>query len=187
MRMHSGMKETLPSHLYRQLGVYRYDVFIEHLGWNLNVRDGLELDQFDRDNETVYVVAQQEDGTIQGCARLLPTLGPYLLSEVFPQLLNGLEPPSSSDVWELSRFAAVDLSKKTGSGASAQYSSPVALALIQAAMDCARQQGAKRLITVSPVGVERLLISRAGIVAHRAGPPMVINGHALTACWIELV
>jgi acyl homoserine lactone synthase len=186
MRMLSGMKHTLPNRLYRQLGMYRHDVFIEHLGWNLHVRDGLELDQFDRDGETVYVVAQQEDGTIQGCARLLPTLGPYLLSEVFPQLLNGLAPPSSSDVWELSRFAAVDLSNKTGSGASAQYSSPVALALIQAAMDCAKQLGAKRLITVSPVGVERLM-SRAGINAHRAGPPMVIDGHALTACWIELV
>jgi acyl homoserine lactone synthase len=185
MRMQSGMKQTLPHPLYQQLGVYRHDVFIERLGWTLKVRDGLELDQFDRDDDTVYVVAQHDDGSISGCARLLPTVGPYLLSEVFPQLLNGLMPPSSPDVWELSRFAAVDLSTKSGQGASAQYSSPVALALLRAAMDCAHQLGAKRLITVSPVGVERLL-NRAGIAAHRAGPPMIVNGHALTACWIEL-
>jgi acyl homoserine lactone synthase len=43
----------------------------------------------------------------------------------------------------------------------------------------------QRLITELPVGIERL-IRRLGLQAHRAGPPMIIDGHAIFACWIEV-
>jgi N-acyl-L-homoserine lactone synthetase len=57
--------------------------------------------------------------------------------------------------------------------------------LMRASVACAAERGASRLITVSPVGIERL-IRRLGIQAHRAGPPMIIDGHAIFACWIEV-
>lgn len=142
----------------------------------------MESDQFDRP-DTIYVVAQDDKGLVSGCARLLPTTRPYLLGEVFPHLLNGLEPPCSPDVWELSRFAAVDINNH--SAKSGQFSSPVARRLLEESMDCAAARGAKRLITVSPIGIERLL-SRSGINSHRAGPPMIIDGHPIFACWIDL-
>ncbi|MDI9690539.1 acyl-homoserine-lactone synthase, partial [Burkholderia cenocepacia] len=50
----------------------------------------------------------------------------------------------------------------------------------------AAERGVQRLITVSPLGIERLL-RRAGFLAHRAGPPMIIDGHPIFACWIEVV
>ena len=131
----------------------------------------------------MYVVAQDDDGHVSGCARLLPTTRPYLLGEVFPQLLNGLLPPSSPDVWELSRFAAVDLNNPAST--QGQFSSPVTIELLQESIACAAALGAKRIITVSPIGVERLL-RRAGFHAHRAGPPMIIDGHPIFACWIEI-
>ena len=56
--------------------------------------------------------------------------------------------------------------------------------LLQETIAVAATQGAKRLITVSPVGVERLL-AKAGFHAHRAGPPMIVDGHPIFACWIE--
>ncbi len=152
------------------------------LGWELNTQNGLELDQFDHD-DTLYVVAQDESGHVNGCARLLPTDQPYLLGDVFPQLLNGLPPPCTPEVWELSRFAAVDFANRTVS-ALGQFSSPIAVGLLQKSIEYAAAHGAKRIITVSPVGVERLL-RRAGFRAHRAGPPMVIDGHPIFACWIE--
>jgi energy-coupling factor transporter ATP-binding protein EcfA2 len=46
------------------------------------------------------------------------------------------------------------------------------------------RHGAQKLITVSPLGVERLL-RKAGFKAYRAGPPMVIDGHAIFANWID--
>lgn len=182
MRMSTGMQVGLPEQLLSDVSSYRYKVFVEQLGWELHTQNGLELDQFDCEY-TYYVIAQHDNGEIAGCARLLPTTVPYLLGEIFPQLLNGLLPPSSSEVWELSRFASVDLSGQGVRGG--QFSSPVAVELLKAAMACAKAQGAKRLITVSPVGVERLM-QRAGFRCRRAGPPMIVGGHALTACWIDL-
>lgn len=142
----------------------------------------MESDQFDR-QDTVYVVAQDDQGHVSGCARLLPTTRPYLLGDVFPQLLNGLTPPCSPDVWELSRFAAVDLGDR--SKIAGQFSSSVARKLLEESIACAVSHGAKRLITVSPIGVERLL-SQSEFHAHRAGPPMIIDGHPIFACWIHL-
>jgi acyl homoserine lactone synthase len=183
MRVMSGVPEAFTAGLFPEISRYRHKVFIEQLGWDLHTQNGLELDQFDRP-DTVYVVAQDEEDNITGCARLLPTTHPYLLGDIFPQLLNGLTPPSTPDVWELSRFAAVDFSNQNASPLS-QFSSDVAVGLLRESIACAARHGAKRIITVSPLGVERLL-RKAGFHAHRAGPPMVIDGHAIFACWIEV-
>jgi len=183
MNVISGKTEVLSQNLFTKISSYRHKVFVETLGWQLQTQNGLELDQFDRP-DTVYVATQDDAGHVNGCARLLPTDQPYLLGEVFPQLMNGQLPPCTPDVWELSRFAAMDFNNKTSS-ALGQFSSPVAVRLLQESIACAAGYGAKRLITVSPIGIERLL-RKAGFHAHRAGPPMVIGGHPIFACWIEL-
>lgn len=184
MRVISGMPNELSGELFSKISSYRHKVFIEMLGWELQTKQGIELDQFDRP-DTVYVVSQDDDGTVNGCARLLPTDRPYLLGEVFPQLLNGQTPPSSPDIWELSRFAAVDFSNQMSS-AMGQFSSEIAVELLRRSIACAAEHGAKGLITVSPLGVERLL-RRAGFRSHRAGPPMIIDGHPIVACWIDVL
>ena len=178
----AGKQEDLGAGLYMKVANYRHKVFVEQLGWQLQAIDNAEQDQFDR-CDTIYVATRDKQGNISGCARLLPTTQPYLLGNVFPQLLNGMPPPNSPDVWELSRFAAMDFNEKK-SCVPGQFSSPVAITLLQETIAVAAAQGAKRLITVSPVGVERLLM-RAGFHAHRAGPPMIIDGHPIFACWIE--
>ncbi|MEN9868101.1 MAG: hypothetical protein RL748_3691 [Pseudomonadota bacterium] len=159
---------------------YRHKIFIERLGWQLPVQNGLERDQFDRP-DTLYVVARDDHGDICGCGRLLPTTRPYLLGEVFPHLMNGALPPASQDVWELSRFAVVDLKNVANSAQQARYTRE----LLAAAVQVVRQQGGSRLITVSPLGIERLLL-RMGVNAHRAGPPVLVDGKPVFACWIEI-
>ena len=183
MNVVSETADNLPHGLYSLTAAYRHKVFIEYLGWQLAAHDGMERDQFDR-TDTLYVVARDEMGGVCGCARLMPSTRPYLLSEIFPQLQNGALPPRSPEVWELSRFAAVDFNANTTS-ALGQFSSPVTLRLLEEAIACAAARGARRLITVSPIGIERLL-RRAGFHAHRAGPPMIIDGHPIFACWIEV-
>lgn len=179
----AGKTEDFSNELFSQVGRYRHKVFIETLKWDLKTSDGLELDQFDRP-DTLYMVSQDELGQVNGCARLLPTSQPYLLGEVFPELMNGLPVPCSPDVWELSRFAAVDFNKRNATALS-QFSAGIATKLLRQAIDCAGEHGAKRLITVSPIGIERLL-RHTGVHAHRAGPPMIVNGHPIFACWIEV-
>lgn len=183
MHFLESVNHKLPAHKTTQLFKYRYQVFVELLGWQLDVPPGRETDQFDHD-DTLYVIAEDEAGSIVGCARLLPTTAPYLLEEVFPELLNGAPIPKSADIWELSRFTSCDLNSVSNTR-SGQFSSEDTVDLLEASLDCARRHGAKRVISVSPIGVERLL-RRAGFKARRAGPPTIVDGYPLVACWIDL-
>lgn len=183
MNVIAGKTDALSEELLSSVAHYRYKVFVDMLGWDLKTRNGEELDQFDRP-DTLYVVSKDAAGHVNGCARLLPTNQPYLLGEVFPELMQGNPVPCSADVWELSRFASVDFNGGKTS-ALAQFSSGVAAQLLRESIAVAKAHGAKRLITVSPIGIERLL-RHTGVHAHRAGPPMIINGHPIFACWIEV-
>jgi acyl homoserine lactone synthase len=177
-----GNRRSLGEATFRALTRYRHDVFVEQLGWPISSSDGLELDEFDG-AETEYVAALEPGGRIGGCARLLPTTRSYLLQSVFPHLLNGTPLPCTPSVWELSRFAAVDLQADPAGDArlKALRSGQILLASVLRAASL----GAKRLITVSPLGIERIL-RRMGAHAHRAGPPCMSAGQPVYACWIEL-
>ena len=184
MQFVSGTSVNLSTNVMKGLARYRHRVFVETLGWPLQAReDGLELDKFDRD-DTVYVVARNAIDEVVGTARLLPTSRPYLLGEVFPQLLHGQPLPSTPEVWELSRFAAVDFNAASTTPMR-QVSSPVAVDLMRETMRVAAKLGAERLITFTSVGAERLL-RKGGARVHRAAPPVIVDGHPVFACWIDL-
>jgi len=179
MHITYGKSRYLSQALKVALARYRHKIFIERLGWPLPVVNDMEWDQFDH-QDTLYVIAHAEDGTVTGCARLLPTESPYLLSDVFPHLLAGSSVPRTSDVWELSRFSTAPADPNAEVDRTALTRS-----LLAAAVKCAVKQGARRLITVSPLGIERLLM-RMGVHSHRAGPPMLIDEKPVFACWIEI-
>lgn len=174
-----GKSKEFAPELENAIAEYRHKIFIERLGWTLPVENGMERDQFDHP-ETLYVVARAASGAICGCARLLPTTEPYLLSEVFPHLLGGAPVPNTREVWELSRFAMASTEPDSGIDAASNTRK-----LLAAAVGTAAAQGAKRLITVSPLGIDRLL-HRMGVHAHRAAPPMLVDGKPVFACWIEI-
>src|SRR5476651_265297 len=111
----------LPESVGNALAQYRHQIFVEQLGWRLPLAiDGFERDQYDRD-DTVYVVAHDESGSICGCARLLPTTLPYLLKDIFPFLIaERASAPQSADIWELSRFAVSQ--RATGGPAKSSHS-----------------------------------------------------------------
>lgn len=173
-----GTSAVLQSELMAEVARYRFDIFVRKLGWQLQCQEGREYDEFDHE-KTVYVVAQDDDGDVVGTARLLPTTGPYLLANLFPNLWGSGELPNSPDVWELSRFASVDMNRVAHTLPS-QFSSAHATELLDAAIDCARIHGASELITVSPMGVERLL-AHAGYQVRRAGMPGIVGGSRLVS------
>jgi acyl homoserine lactone synthase len=163
--------------LYDALARYRYRVFVERLGWELETTPGYEQDQFDHEG-TVHVVARSLQGDIVGCGRLLPTTDSYLLQSVFPQLLNGLPAPRDPNIWELSRFAAMPV--KTADGdASAPCAHAAERVLLQALRFCAAR-GVSQLLAVSTLPVERLML-RAGVDVRRIGPPVMIGGQRVLA------
>ncbi|MGN6233618.1 MAG: acyl-homoserine-lactone synthase [Trinickia sp.] len=173
---------ALPEDLDAALAHYRHRIFIEQLGWRLPCADGrFERDQYDRD-DTVYVVAHDESGSICGCARLLPTTEPYLLQELFPTLLaDGIEPPKAAAVWELSRFAAGTSDGMAGEDTGAWAVRP----MLAAVVECAAKRGVRQLIGVTFLSMERLF-RRIGVHAHRAGPAQRVDGRMVVACWIDL-
>lgn len=182
MRIISGESTHLQPAMMSRLARYRHEVFVQRLGWTLPCPDGIELDQFDRE-DTVYVVAlDKRSGAIRGTARLLPTTGPYLLRDIFPALLHGSPAPASPNIWEISRFAVVDL-KAPALPANAQFSSRSATVLLRATIMCAAELGASELVSVSPVGIERLL-QRAGL-RFKAASAVAIDGQQLFACRID--
>ena len=88
------------------MGMYqlRHEVFHDRLGWEVTTDNGMEHDEFDH-ADPVYVLAKGDEDEVLGCWRLLPTIGPNMLRDTFPQLLHGQQAPQQTDVWELSRFA----------------------------------------------------------------------------------
>ncbi len=81
----------------------RHHIFHGRLGWSVKSENGMERDEFD-DLNPVYMVAR-EGAKVEGCWRILPTTGPYMLKDTFPDLLRGEEAPQDPSIWEVSRFA----------------------------------------------------------------------------------
>ncbi|MGQ5524301.1 acyl-homoserine-lactone synthase [Chitinimonas sp. PSY-7] len=181
LQMVSGTRAELQEEMEISLARFRYRVFVQELGWPLPTDDELERDAFDRD-DTVYVVARNASGEICGCGRLLPTTHPYLLSEVFPELVGDMSLPRASDIWELSRFA---ISAPQGVHLTSTEAWQNTCLLMANIVNTATQQGAARLIAFSAVGNERLL-RRMGVNVHRISTPRLIDGKPVLAFWIEI-
>jgi acyl-homoserine lactone synthase len=69
---------------YDQFLRRRHDFFVHQKHWRPVSADGREIDQFDTDTAT-YILGI-EDGRVVTSARLIPTLEPHLVYEVFPHM-----------------------------------------------------------------------------------------------------
>lgn len=183
MNVIGGKTSVLPATISSQLAGYWREAATAMQNDGTARLDVSGYERFEH-GDTVHVVSQDDAGRLNGYACLLPTSGPYMLKECFPDLMHGLPLPCSGDVWELTRFMAADFNKRS-SAAVPQSSSEVAIALLRGAVDCARHHGARRLLVVAPIGFERLM-RRAGLHSHRVRPPQLIDGHPVFACWIEI-
>ncbi|SAL35767.1 autoinducer synthesis protein [Caballeronia peredens] len=177
----SGRNADLSCETLHRLQRFRHKVFIEELGWLLPNGDGIESDEFDHP-DTLYVIALDHGGEIVGCGRLLPTDEPYLLGQVFPNLMGGARLPSTRSVWELSRFA---ISTPRGALRTAEESWQNTRCLMAEIVHVAQAHGAKRLIAFSVLGNERLL-KRMGVNVHRAAAPQMVEGKPTLPFWIEI-
>ena len=81
----------------------RAETFSNRLGWEVVVKDGYERDSFDAANPLYLVSVDPDTEEYWGSLRLLPTTGPNMLRDVFPQLLDG-ECIESATIWESSRI-----------------------------------------------------------------------------------
>ena len=170
------LNETTLQQMYR----LRHDVFHDRLGWEVTSDNGMEHDEFDN-ADPVYVLVRGSDDALEACWRLLPTNGPYMLKDVFPELLAGQPAPQSSDVWELSRFAMAE-----GKADAAGFGlSNVPVRMVQAAIRFAQENGIERYVSVTSVAIERMF-RKLGVHVERLGPPIRIGRVLTVACSLEI-
>jgi acyl homoserine lactone synthase len=190
------MDHTVVTHSLRELtdadrfGMFslRYDTFFTRLGWDVaTTDDGQEIDQYDKEDRAQYILAKSPLGGVDACWRLLPTLGPNMLRDVFPCLLHGQPAPAAADVWELSRFAiATDRLPSSEDAGNQQIGfGHLSVALMQESVKFAKQNGIARYVTVTTAAIERML-KRQNVNIHRLGPPIRIGQVMTVACFIEI-
>ena len=103
-------------HLYTQrleeMFRLRYRIFVEEQKWDLPCSYPYEMDEFDTE-DAIYFIYIDETDEIQGSMRLLPTTGPHLMTDVFPEMCSGI-PPSSVNIFESSRGSVRKEHRKAG-------------------------------------------------------------------------
>ncbi|MDX3809050.1 MAG: acyl-homoserine-lactone synthase TraI [Bosea sp. (in: a-proteobacteria)] len=141
----------------------RARVFDGRLGWQVRIEQGRERDEYDALNPT-YILALTDRTEVVGCARLLPTTGPTMLSETFPQLLaeGGLQGKPS--MVESSRFC-VDT---RGEGRGGRFLHEATLTMFAGIIEWSVTNGFDEIVTATDVRFERIL--------QRAGWPMTRLG-----------
>lgn len=152
------------------LGCYRHTVFIEQMGWDVQTTSsvpGREFDQFDHPG-TLYIIALDLHGQVQGCARLLPTVEPYLLRDVFGYLCDRI-PPADHQTWEISRFAA-----------RTDQDPRLAMRVFWTTLHLAWDLGAIAVVAVTTVSLERYF-QRNGVIQKRLGQARKVKDERLVA------
>lgn len=142
----------------------RARVFAGRLGWQVHIEQDRERDKYDALNPT-YILALTEWGDVVGCARLLPTTGPTMLSQTFPQLLADSELPGKPTMIESSRFC-VD-TRGEGRGGS-RFLHEATLTMFAGIIEWSMANGFDEIATATDVRFERIL--------QRAGWPMTRLG-----------
>jgi acyl homoserine lactone synthase len=159
----------------------RYRVFKERLAWHVETTGDQEMDRFD-DIGPAYLLYVDDTHRIRGCVRLVPTTGPYMLRDVFANLVTPESLPNDSKIWESSRFAVdlVDLGTddRLGLGSPAQL-------LFVGMIEFGLAAGLDKIATVTDTRVERLL-RRANWPLFRLGAAQKIGATEAVAGLLDI-
>ncbi|MCA0028661.1 MULTISPECIES: acyl-homoserine-lactone synthase [unclassified Mesorhizobium] len=119
----------------------RYEIYVKQRRWRAVARPiNIEIDAFDNEH-TLYVLALDTNGKILGGSRLVPTLEPHLMSEVFP-VLAGDRPPRAAEIFEWTRFFVVPSLRTHGTP------SPIAGLVLCGLLEIAQRLGIRQISVV---------------------------------------
>jgi acyl homoserine lactone synthase len=149
-----GLNKHLFQPILEDMYRLRARVFADRLGWEVNIEDGMEIDQFDR-LDPGYIVGLDDDLNVISCARVLQTTGPHMLSDVFEAILDGEPPLRSSTVWESTRFC-VDTQRLKRKD-SAKTVSVATCELMIGILEYSQAAGIEDIITVIDPVMDRVL------------------------------
>jgi acyl homoserine lactone synthase len=150
----------------------RAEIFSDRLGWEVVVKDGYERDAFDDANPLYLVSVDPDTEEYWGSLRLLPTTGPNMLRDVFPQLVDG-DYLESATIWESSRICAAAVTGQPERSRSRVNS--VLSELILGIGEVAVAAGLTQIVSVFDARIFRVL-KAAGCNPQVIGTPQRIGG-----------
>lgn len=132
----------------------RARVFGDRLGWEVDIRNGREIDKFDA-LDPAYVIGLDDEGHVVSCVRALQTTGPHMLSDVFSAILDGEAPLRSATLWESTRFCVDTNRLDRGNGRnSVSYAT---CELMVGSLEYAKNSGITDIVTVIDPVMDRVL------------------------------
>lgn len=81
----------------------RHKVFVEGQHWGVPNWRGMEYDQYDTP-AAVYCVWRDDAAQVRGVARMAPTTIPYMIKDLWPDLVTARALPVHQDIWESTRL-----------------------------------------------------------------------------------
>jgi N-acyl-L-homoserine lactone synthetase len=160
--------DALPS-MYR----LRHRVFVERKHYDVPNYRGMEWDQFDTP-AAVYLLWRDADLQVRGMMRLIPTTFPYMIKELWPDLVDSGEFPSRPDVWEITRFGVdKDLDPETRKRACAE--------LVCALFEFGVTSGIREYLCLTMLPVLRNAIGKAGCSVDLMGSLQKLGGLPVVA------
>ena len=158
-------------------------VFRGRLGWDVTSIDGKEKDQYD-DMNPVYMMSCNDKKQVEGCWRILPTTGPYMLKDIFPGLLRGEKLPVHENIWELSRLAVEPQQKHFRFKGNMNE---ITLDMFRNIYEFGIKNNIKRYVAVTSTPMERIL-RLSGIPTTRFGDGKTTKiGNVNCLCiWIDV-
>jgi acyl homoserine lactone synthase len=174
-----GMRQEFDNADINEMYRLRARVFHGRLGWDIPTIAGMEIDGYDALGP-YYMLIQGSERQVRGCWRLMPTEGPNMLKDTFPQLLHGAQAPLGRHIWELSRFA-IETGREGQSFGFADLTKHAMHELVA----FADRIGITRYVTATTTPIERLL-RKTGIEIGRLGQPLQIGAERAVALDIAI-
>ncbi len=156
--------------VFDQMFKLRARAFYERRKWSVEVSEGMETDDFDALNPLYLMVV--EDGKLLASLRLLPTTGPHMLADIFPETMGEKAVLRHPLIWESTRFC-VDTKAIEEHGANGVNwaTSELLIGLFTVALEV----GLQNVVSVYDLYMERIM-RRAGLKFDRLGDPFEYDG-----------
>ncbi|MBP2444078.1 acyl-homoserine-lactone synthase [Rhizobium leguminosarum] len=159
-----GFKTDVHAGLMEKIWAFRHQQFVERLGWEeIRRADSREIDEFDSEGAIHLPLLHGDE--IVGYTRLLPTTEPHLLSDVYPELMDGREWPRAANIYEWTRCISA---KSAGPMQGVAASNLLMTAVVEFCL-CA---GIASLIVETHPKLVSLLISTGWTVMPLAAPTL---------------
>lgn len=136
-----------------QMYQLRHKTFKEKLKWDVSSFENKEIDIYDSQEDTKYIITSNRQGKLLGSMRLIPTIKPNMLKDIFYHLLPEDTIPEHQNIWEISRFT---VATEYNSSKNNQSFNEESIMLIKSMCDFAKEKDIQSYVAVTTAPMERL-------------------------------